>query len=206
MARRGGTRPRSAASSACAVLARITDGGPIPVRYACDGQDLSPPLVWSGAPPGTRSFVLLCDDPDAPAGVWHHWALFDVPANVSKIEEGTPSREMAGAFRQALNDFGRFGYGGPCPPPDRGASGGRDDGAGPRSIEVTNAHRAAGGLFFGMGRESDQGDAGVQGIGSAVVDVRPATTSSSSPARPPHSTKNVAADELTYVPWPHGPP
>ena len=98
----------------------FTSGGPIPVRYTCDGQDLSPPLFWSGAPPATRSFVLLCDDPDAPAGVWHHWGLFDVPANVNKIEEGTPSREMVGGIRQALNDFGRFGYGGPCPPRSHG--------------------------------------------------------------------------------------
>jgi hypothetical protein len=96
--------------------AAFTNGGPIPVRYTCDGEDLSPPLSWSGAPPGTKSFVLLCDDPDAPAGIWHHWAVFDVPPDVNKIEEGTPSREMVGAIRQALNDFGRFGYGGPCPP------------------------------------------------------------------------------------------
>ena len=100
--------------------AAFTKGGPIPVRYTCDGQDLSPSLSWSGAPPGTKSFVLLCDDPDAPAGVWHHWGLFDVPANVHKIEEGTPGRETVGAVRQALNDFGRFGYGGPCPPRGRG--------------------------------------------------------------------------------------
>ena len=97
----------------------FTNGNPIPVRYTCDGEDLSPPLAWSGAPPGTRSFALLCDDPDAPAGTWHHWAVFDVPANVSSIDEGMP-REVAGAIRQALNDFSRFGYGGPCPPRGHG--------------------------------------------------------------------------------------
>lgn len=100
--------------------AAFTNGDPIPVRYTCDGQDLSPPLAWSGAPPRTKSFALLCDDPDAPAGTWHHWALFDVPAHVPKIEEDMPTREMVGAIRQALNDFGRFGYGGPCPPRGHG--------------------------------------------------------------------------------------
>jgi Raf kinase inhibitor-like YbhB/YbcL family protein len=99
---------------------RFSNGDPIPVRHTCDGDDLSPPLAWSGAPPGTRSFALLCDDPDAPRGTWHHWAVFDVPAHVNKIDEGTPTREMVGAIRQAINDFGRFGYGGPCPPHGHG--------------------------------------------------------------------------------------
>jgi Raf kinase inhibitor-like YbhB/YbcL family protein len=98
----------------------VTNGHPISVRYTCDGDDLSPPLAWSGAPPGTKSFTLLCDDPDAPAGTWHHWAVFDVPAEVGKIDEGVPPREMIGAMRQALNDFGRFGYGGPCAPRGHG--------------------------------------------------------------------------------------
>ena len=94
----------------------FSNGDRIPVRHTCDGEDLSPPLAWSGAPPGTKSFALPCDDPDAPAGVWHHWAIFDVPADVSNVDERTPTREMVGGMRQALNDFGRFGYGGPCPP------------------------------------------------------------------------------------------
>lgn len=98
----------------------FTNGGPVPVRYTCDGEDLSPPLAWSGAPPGAQSFALLCDDPDAPAGTWHHWAAFDVPADVVNFDEGMPSRETVGAIRQALNDFGRFGYGGPCPPRGHG--------------------------------------------------------------------------------------
>jgi Raf kinase inhibitor-like YbhB/YbcL family protein len=98
----------------------FSNGDPIPVRHTCDGDDLSPPLAWSGAPSGTRSFTLLCDDPDAPRGTWHHWAVFDMPANVSKIDEGTPNREMVGTIRQGLNDFGRFGYGGPCPPRGHG--------------------------------------------------------------------------------------
>jgi hypothetical protein len=95
-------------------------GRPIPVRHSCDGEDLSPPLAWSGAPMGTRSFCLLCDDPDAPAGTWHHWALFDIPPTMSGLEEGVaPAADLDG-MRQALNDFGRPGYGGPCPPRGHG--------------------------------------------------------------------------------------
>ena len=57
------------------------DGSSIPRRFTCDGENVSPPLEWSGAPEGIRSFVLLCDDPDAPAGTWHHWAVYDIPAS-----------------------------------------------------------------------------------------------------------------------------
>lgn len=98
----------------------FADGAPVPVRHTCEGEDLSPPLVWSEAPAGTRGFALLCDDPDAPAGTWHHWALFDIPATTSRLDEGVPEAEMAGVMRQAVNDFGRFGYGGPCPPRGHG--------------------------------------------------------------------------------------
>jgi Raf kinase inhibitor-like YbhB/YbcL family protein len=66
----------------------FSDGGPIPRRYSCDGDDLSPPLQWSDAPAETRSFVVLCDDPDAPAGTWHHWAAYDIPANHTMLPEG----------------------------------------------------------------------------------------------------------------------
>jgi Raf kinase inhibitor-like YbhB/YbcL family protein len=98
----------------------FADGAAVPVRHTCDGEDLSPPLVWSGAPAGARSFALLCDDPDAPAGTWHHWALFDIPATTTRLDEGVPATETAGVMRQAVNDFGRFGYGGPCPPRGHG--------------------------------------------------------------------------------------
>jgi Raf kinase inhibitor-like YbhB/YbcL family protein len=65
------------------VSSAFADGAAIPRRFTCDGENLSPPLQWSDAPASTRSFVLLCDDPDAPAGTWHHWAAYDLPLTLS---------------------------------------------------------------------------------------------------------------------------
>ena len=90
------------------------DGTTIPRRFTCDGADLSPPLDWSDAPETTRSFVLLCDDPDAPAGTWHHWAAYDIPADRAALVEG--AAQQGKGFKQAINDFQQPGYGGPCPP------------------------------------------------------------------------------------------
>lgn len=91
------------------------DGGEIiPRQYTCDGADISPPLAWSGAPEGVKSFVLLVDDPDAPGGTWHHWAVYNIPSIASHLDE------TAAGLRQAVNDFGKPGYGGPCPPPGHG--------------------------------------------------------------------------------------
>jgi Raf kinase inhibitor-like YbhB/YbcL family protein len=98
----------------------FTEGGPIPVKYTCDGADLSPPLAWSGVPQGTAALALIADDPDAPAGTWVHWVLYDLPAafgglpeKVSKVE--TP-QELKGAV-QGRSDSHEVGYSGPCPPP-----------------------------------------------------------------------------------------
>lgn len=96
-------------------------GQPIPSRFSCEGADLSPPLAWSGAPKGTRSFALLCDDPDAPVGTWHHWALFDIPVDTAELAEGYARDAQVGATRQAVNDFGVTGYRGACPPKGHGA-------------------------------------------------------------------------------------
>ena len=85
----------------------FTAGGRIPERYTCDGADLSPPLSWSGAPAGTRSFLVACEDPDAPAGTWHHWAVFDIPAEQTSLPEGLAKAE-------------KVGWGGPCPPKGHG--------------------------------------------------------------------------------------
>jgi Raf kinase inhibitor-like YbhB/YbcL family protein len=98
----------------------FADGEPIPEIHSCDGADISPPLSWSGAPAGTRSFALLCDDPDAPGGTWTHWAACDIAANVSGLPEDHPKDARVGDVRQAVTDFGRPGYGGPCPPPGHG--------------------------------------------------------------------------------------
>jgi Raf kinase inhibitor-like YbhB/YbcL family protein len=98
----------------------FSGGSAIPRRYTCDGEDLSPPLDWEAAPPATRSFVLLCDDPDAPAGTWHHWAAYDIAAGQTGLAEDASRHGGAARFKQAINDFHRAGYGGPCPPHGHG--------------------------------------------------------------------------------------
>jgi Raf kinase inhibitor-like YbhB/YbcL family protein len=98
----------------------FADGGMIPRRYTCDGEDLSPELHWNAAPAETRSLVVLCDDPDAPGGTWHHWAAYDIAAGVAALPEGAGGPRGDPALKQAVNDFGRPGYGGPCPPRGHG--------------------------------------------------------------------------------------
>ena len=95
----------------------FTDGSAIPRRFTCDGANLSPPLQWSGPPEGTRSYVLLCDDPDAPGGTWHHWAVYDIAAGQTALADGAAQKAE---LKQATNDFREAGYGGPCPPPGHG--------------------------------------------------------------------------------------
>ena len=92
------------------------DRSEIPQRYTCDGDDVSPPLAWDAPPKDARSFVVLCDDPDAPGGTWHHWSAYDIPANLTALAEGAAQRAGQQKFKQAINDFQRAGYGGPCPP------------------------------------------------------------------------------------------
>jgi Raf kinase inhibitor-like YbhB/YbcL family protein len=92
-------------------------GAPIPSKYTCDGADVSPPLSWAGAPAATRSFALIADDPDAPSGTWVHWVAWNIPAGTQSLPEGLPKKEaLPGEGRQGITDFGRTGYGGPCPP------------------------------------------------------------------------------------------
>ena len=131
---------------------------PMPGRHTCEGvdssstltwarKDASPALKWEGAPTGTKSFALICDDPDAPGGSWVHWLLYGIPASVSELPVGIetnsdvvvaswpPSQKMAGwrfvagsgldggnlpGAKQGINDFGKSGYGGPCPPRGHG--------------------------------------------------------------------------------------
>lgn len=90
----------------------------IPRKYTCDGPDVSVPLHWADPPPGTKSFALIADDPDAPVGTWVHWVLYDLPADTRELPEGLPPQEtLPNGAKQGLNDFRRVGYGGPCPPP-----------------------------------------------------------------------------------------
>lgn len=93
-------------------------GGSIPKKFTCDGEDVSPPLSWDAPPAGTQSLALIADDPDAPAGTWVHWVLFDLPGETRELAEDMPKQqELPGGARQGRNDFRRIGYGGPCPPP-----------------------------------------------------------------------------------------
>lgn len=99
-------------------------GGDIPQRYTCDGQELSPPLVWSGLPAETQSLALIIDDPDAPdpdapKSTWVHWVLYNIPPSVSELPEGMPARALPQEIRQGVNSWERTGYGGPCPPVGR---------------------------------------------------------------------------------------
>jgi len=92
-------------------------GGKIPGKYTCDGMDISPPLTWTSGPEGTKTFALICDDPDAPMGTWVHWVLFNLPADITEFRENVPpERELESGAKQGMNDFRKIGYGGPCPP------------------------------------------------------------------------------------------
>jgi Raf kinase inhibitor-like YbhB/YbcL family protein len=89
-------------------------GEPIPRRHGCEGEDLSPPLAWSGAPDGTRSLALIVDDPDAPVGTFTHWLGWGLASGAERLGEGQA------APIEGRNDFGTSGYRGPCPPPGHG--------------------------------------------------------------------------------------
>ncbi len=93
------------------------DGGEILKRYTCDGEDASPPLSWSGTPDGTKSYVIIMQDPDAPGSTFTHWVLYDLPASVTDLSEGIEKEaELNESWKQGINDFGGVGYGGPCSP------------------------------------------------------------------------------------------
>jgi len=89
----------------------FNDGKPIPAQFTCDGDDQPPPLEWSGPPAGTRSLTLVVDDPDAPSGTFRHWGAYNISAS---------ARTVSSSAAQAINDFGKSGYGAPCPPKGHG--------------------------------------------------------------------------------------
>ena len=95
-------------------------GEALPKKHTCDGEDISPALSWNDPPAATKSFVLVCDDPDAPAGTWVHWVLYGLPAGARGLPEGVkPVPTLPDGSKQGTNDFRKTGWGGPCPP--RGA-------------------------------------------------------------------------------------
>lgn len=97
------------------------DGGAIPSKYTCQGEDVSPPLTWSGVPENARALVLIVDDPDAPDPkapkmTWVHWILYNIPPDVTGLAEGVSSATLPPGAEEGLNNWERIGYGGPCPP------------------------------------------------------------------------------------------
>ncbi|HJR42444.1 MAG TPA: YbhB/YbcL family Raf kinase inhibitor-like protein [Gemmatimonadaceae bacterium] len=99
----------------------FTHGAAMPKRYTCDGEDISPPLEWSGVPTGAKSLALIVDDPDAPdpkapKRVWVHWVLYNVPPTAAGVKERVSGGGLPDGTREGLNDWKRAGYGGPCPP------------------------------------------------------------------------------------------
>jgi len=101
--------------------AAFAEGGAIPKKYTCEGKDISPPLAWTGIPQGTKSLVLIADDPDAPDPkapkmTWVHWVLFNLPPDTAGLAEGIAADALPAGTMTGLNDWKRGGYGGPCPP------------------------------------------------------------------------------------------
>lgn len=101
--------------------ASFQHGGMIPLRHTCDGDDLSPQLLWRGMPANTQSLVLIVDDPDAPDPqapkmTWVHWVLYNMPPHATELAEGIAATNLPTGTLQGLNDWRRTGYGGPCPP------------------------------------------------------------------------------------------
>lgn len=91
----------------------FSEGQPIPEKYSCEGEDVSPPLKWGAAPEKTKSIAIIVDDPDAPSGTFTHWILYDLPAKTTQLDEGS-----SGGGKEGVNGFKKTGYGGPCPPPN----------------------------------------------------------------------------------------
>ena len=99
----------------------FTHEGQIPAKHTCQGDEATPPLAWSDAPAGTKSFALIVDDPDAPdprapKTTWVHWVLYNLPATTTALPEGATRSQLPPGALEGLNDWGRVGYGGPCPP------------------------------------------------------------------------------------------
>ena len=92
-------------------------GGPIPLKYTCSGSDVSPPLAWSAPPAGTKSLALIVDEPDAPAGTWYHWLVYNIPGRAGGVREGASrTGSLPNGGMQGRSSFGKMGYGVPCPP------------------------------------------------------------------------------------------
>lgn len=110
-------QPPAARSEFKLTTSAFAPGRTIPARFTCSGENVSPALSWTSPPDGTRSLALIVEDPDAPAGTWVHWVVYDLPAQLRRLPENLPHAErLANGGRQGINDFRKTGYGGPCPP------------------------------------------------------------------------------------------
>jgi len=115
-----GTAGGGAAMAFTLSSASFTAGAEIPRPYTCEGADQSPALSWRDAPPATKSFALIVDDPDAPVGTWVHWVVYDLPGDTTQLPQAVPATPtLASGAKQGTNDFRKVGYGGPCPPPGK---------------------------------------------------------------------------------------
>jgi Raf kinase inhibitor-like YbhB/YbcL family protein len=111
------SKPGGPAMTVDLTSAAFKEGDSIPKQYTADGKDMSPPLHWTEPPPGTKSFALICEDPDAPRGTWTHWVLFNLSPDTRDLPEAVPAKEtLNNGARQGNNDFKKIGYGGPAPP------------------------------------------------------------------------------------------
>ena len=113
-----GTQATQSATPGIKLVSRaFTEGQTIPRQYTCDGINVSPPLEWTGLPKSAKTIAIIADDPDAPAGTWVHWVIFNLPADTLGMVENVPlTEDVAGGGLQGKNDFQKIGYGGPCPP------------------------------------------------------------------------------------------
>ena len=102
------------------VSSAFVNEGVIPTQFTCDGEDFSPDLAWQGGPEQARSYALIVDDPDAPVGTFTHWVAFNIPAETKGLPSGiAKAKDLPRGGQQGTNDYGRIGYGGPCPPPGK---------------------------------------------------------------------------------------
>lgn len=95
----------------------FTHGNKIPLKYTCDGENISPPLNWDDVPNSAVSLALICEDPDAPSKIWTHWVIFNIPTDIHGFHEAMETKRILNnRIIQGLNDSGNYGYSGPCPP------------------------------------------------------------------------------------------
>jgi len=106
----------NAPNSLTLTSASLSAGSTVPKQFTCDGADKSPPLSWSRGPKDTASYAVLMYDPDAPKGTFYHWVIYDIPPNITSLPEGIPKTFKTSFGLQCINDFRKYGYGGPCPP------------------------------------------------------------------------------------------